>query len=223
MKTAHGRATSKRVYACGTFDERIVVDASKDNVTVFGGLSCATWAYDGTHARVKPTTAGYALEVQTTSAPVAFVDVDFEVGDVSTPGASSIAVFANGAASLTFERGTIKAGNVSAAGTNGGTFSNHGGAAAPGGQNASAGGAGGQVSCLDTVTSSTGGSGGGLGAAGTSGSATPAVGTANAGGSTGVDCTPGTVGANGIVAGIGDGRPNERLAWSDRMDTAKWR
>jgi len=160
----------KRVYACGTFtQEQLVVGASRDGVTVYGGFSCANWAYSAsTQTKMSPVAQGYALEVTGTTTGVTFEDFEFDAQSApnspSLTPQSSIAVFANGA-KLTLTRVTVTAG-AGQPGAGGNTGSNWSGTA-PGGGKATllAGGGGGANTCGDGTTS-TGGTGGSFNAAG---------------------------------------------------------
>jgi len=189
--------TSKRVYACGTFtQEQLVVGASRDGVTVYGGFSCANWAYSAsTQTKMSPVAQGYALAVNGTTTGVTFEDFEFDAQSApnspSLTPQSSIAVFANGARVTV----TAGAGQPGAGGAAGGNYSG----TAPGGNGPSTittGGTGGGPNSCGDNTSSTGGKGADVGGFATGGSPGPD----NSGTSGTSSCTPGGVGAPGTAA-----------------------
>jgi hypothetical protein len=105
---AISEAAGKRVYACGSggsYGENLVVSRS---VSAYGGLNCSTWTYDGSKATVAPMDAGYALQV--TGSGATFEDFAFQSRPGVGAGASSIAVFLNGATSTTLRSCTVSAG-----------------------------------------------------------------------------------------------------------------
>jgi hypothetical protein len=113
-----------RVYACdGDYTESLTMVAP--GVSLYGGLACpgsdaGAWTYEENgHATVTAPVGSYALHLVDLSGPIeiqdmAFVAPDAKGTDAAGNGASSIAVFLEGA-SATFTRVTIVAG----AGTNG--------------------------------------------------------------------------------------------------------
>jgi hypothetical protein len=109
----------KAVYICaGTYDETISIDATRDGTRIFAGFSCSDWSYPGTRAVVAPTAAGVPLTLMgLTSALFADIEIDAQSGPqtppatASAPGASSIAVVANGATGVEFRRAKLVAGN----------------------------------------------------------------------------------------------------------------
>lgn len=198
-------ATTKRVYACGSFSTNVVVPAGDDGVTVYGGFTCGTWAYSpSTPTTVAPTTTGYALEVTSADTNgVAFHDFVFTAQGApqtasATP-ASSVAIFASGA-KLTLTRVAVNAG-AGQPGVAGTTTSNYSGTTAQGGDAATilAGGGGGSATCDDHSTS-TGGTGGYYNSATV---ATPGLsngssaGTGTGGQTGGTSCSPGGLGSSG--------------------------
>ncbi len=126
-------SATKRVYACGSFTAPVVVTAADDGVTVYGGFTCATWAYSAsTQTKVAPPAAAsgapqYALQVSGLTTGVAFHDFEFDsVSAPTTPSAtpaSSIAVFVSGSP-LTLTRVTVNAGSGQP-GAVGGTGTNY--------------------------------------------------------------------------------------------------
>ena len=110
-----------RVYACAqTFTEALTVEAG---VTMFGGLDCAAaWEYIGTTTRTTWTAAADEVPVRI-PADVSLVmeDVDVTALDATLPGGSSVAVIADGNASLVLTRSDVNAG-VGAPGAAGDSF-----------------------------------------------------------------------------------------------------
>ena len=119
LAVTQGGATPKNVYVCaGTYDETIAIGASRDKVQVFGGFSCADFSYTGALATLAPSAQGIPLTLTgLTSALFADLEIDAQSAPqtvpatASAPGASSIAVLANGATGVEFRRTKIVAGN----------------------------------------------------------------------------------------------------------------
>ncbi len=162
-----------RVYACatsGSYNENLQVSASRDGVSLFGGLDCTTapsaWTYTGANSVVAPMAAGYALQVSGLTSGLTIEDFQFQVADVSTPGVSSVAVFVTGSQKVVFRRVAMAAGNVTvagAAGASGGTVgdpSNHYGASLDGNAATAAIGAPAKTCTCPDSSSSYGGNGG---------------------------------------------------------------
>jgi hypothetical protein len=110
-------SSGKRVYICtATYAEQVVLDASANGVSLYGGLACpgddagASWSYSGRPATIAPT-SGYALKIDTVSMPIVVEDLELATADAATPGESSIAAFVNGSASVDFVRVTLSAGS----------------------------------------------------------------------------------------------------------------
>jgi hypothetical protein len=77
-------AGAKRVYVCaGNYSEQVVLDATHDGVSVYGGLDCGdAWQWiAGQKARVTWSKALYALAVQGTTQRVEVADMAFTVAD----------------------------------------------------------------------------------------------------------------------------------------------
>jgi hypothetical protein len=164
---------TKRVYACataGSYTENLTVGASRDGVTVYGGIDCTTtagtWTYNAGRAATVSPSAGYALQIAAVTKGVTFEDFAFRAADATTAGGSSIAVLVAGATgTVAFHRVAMVAGAgmPGTAGASGGTSGNpsnwFGGSlngkdatpTAPGGQ--------GKCACTDG-TMGTGGQGG---------------------------------------------------------------
>jgi hypothetical protein len=107
------KAAGKRVYVCaGTYPEQLTMTASRDGLSVFGALDCATWAYDtAKRVIVAPAAAGYALKLEGLQAGAVFEDVEFDAQAAVAPGGSSIAVFASTSQNVAFHRVVVVAGN----------------------------------------------------------------------------------------------------------------
>jgi hypothetical protein len=109
----------KHVYVCaGTYDESIVVDATRDAVSLFGGFECSDWAYTGPLPKLAPSTAAVPLTLTNlTSALFADIEIDALSGPATPPatpsasGISSISVVASGSTGVEFRRAKIVAGN----------------------------------------------------------------------------------------------------------------
>lgn len=215
-------AATKRVYACGTFTTPVTVTAADDGVTVYGGFSCATWAYSAsTQTKVAPPAAAsgapqYALQVSGLTTGVTFHDFEFDSVNAPTAASatpfSSIAVFVSGSP-LTLTRVTVNAGSGQP-GANGTTPSNYATQSTPVAGTISTGGGGGSVSCVDHSTSQ-GGTGGFFGAGGalaTPGLENGSAVTQNGGDTVAVVCqcpVNGSLGCNGqggaSASGVGMG------------------
>ena len=103
-----------RVYACGTagsYTENLVVGSSRTGITVYGGLNCttsaSTWSYVASDRATVAPASGYALQV---TAAVTFEDFGFTSAAATTPGSSSIVVFASNATGVALERCDVTAG-----------------------------------------------------------------------------------------------------------------
>ncbi len=158
------KAAGKRTYVCeGTYNEQLVVDATLDNIKVFGGFSCAgnTWAYDvNKKPKVLLSAGGYAMIVSTPTSAL-FEDFAFEAKSAMTAGESSVAIFAKNAMGVVLRRVSVKAGNGVAPAAAVGAANNYSGTMAPDGGAPSGTGRGpaGAITCTDG-TSSAGGLGG---------------------------------------------------------------
>ena len=162
-----------RVYACGSagsYSENLTVDASRNGVTVYGGIDCTTAPGTWTYSAAKPATvapsAGYALRVAALTQGVTFDDFVFRAADATSAGGSSIAVFVSSAKNLAFDRVAMVAGAgmTGAVGARGGTAGNQSNwyAGSMDGNAATAGVAGASITCkCGDGTKSTGGQGGG--------------------------------------------------------------
>lgn len=210
MDLAHGGVN--RVYACGSagsYNESLVVGASRDGVTVYGGLNCSAsqWTYSASDLAVlAPTAAGYALQVTGLSTGVVFTDFAFTSAATTTAGASSIAVFVSSAQNVAFSGVTMTAGSAASAtgatGASGGTSgdpSNHYGGSLDGNNGSDplsgpAGGLSNTCQCRDTTTS-VGASGGDTSGHGPS-AGQPALG-GGAAGVNGNQCNSGGGGGDG--------------------------
>ncbi len=114
MDLAHGGVN--RVYACGsagTYNEGLVVSASRDGVTVYGGLNCSAsqWTYSASDPAVlAPAASAYALQITGLSTGVTFEDFGFQSPAATSDGQSSIAVFASNSSNVLFRRCSFEAG-----------------------------------------------------------------------------------------------------------------
>ncbi|MDB4992630.1 MAG: Glycine-rich cell wall structural protein precursor [Myxococcaceae bacterium] len=111
------KAASKgRVYVCkGTYAEAVVLDASKDGVSIYGGFKCADWSYAKEATLVAPPTVGFALTIKKTAAAITIADLEFRAKAAEADGDSSIAGFVSDASSVTLKRVKL----VAAAGKDG--------------------------------------------------------------------------------------------------------
>ncbi len=102
-------AQQARVYVCkGVYAEDVVVDASHDGVSIYGGWRCADWSYSGTKPIVGAGTM--ALKLDGLTKAVTIEDMDWKSADATADGGSSIAAFVNGCANVTLVRDTLEAG-----------------------------------------------------------------------------------------------------------------
>ncbi len=195
-----------RVYVCaGTYAEDVKLGTA-NAVSLYGGVACKTWAYDGS----KPTIGAGRTPLVIDAVPKAIVLADVAI--VAAPGVaageSSVAAFVNASGNVTLRRASLTAG-AGKAGAGGSTGSNWSAVQQSdptiAGNNAS-GATGGATHactlCVDAVQSS-GGSGGGGGLTPNGGAAgAPSLGanppTDGAGGGSGC-----TAGHNGASAGAG--------------------
>jgi hypothetical protein len=155
---------TKRVFVCaGTYDEHIVLGANEAGISVYGGFDCAQWVYDAMGvAKIAPSTPGYALEVDLLATQTTFEDFEFDAQSAQTPGASSIAVFANQSIA-TFRRVTMNAGD-GATGADGDAGNNYAQPYASDGNNADGGTGAPQMLCsCANGDQSIGGAGGSAG------------------------------------------------------------
>ena len=108
------KAINRPVYACedgSGFVEALTVDASLDGVVVHGGFDCVKWTL-GTYVRtvVSPPSGRPALVIKGLTAGVLFERFEFRSADASASGQSSIAVIANAALHVVFQKVQISAG-----------------------------------------------------------------------------------------------------------------
>jgi hypothetical protein len=160
---ALAKTAGKRLYVCaGTYAENAVIDATKDGVKIYGGLSCSAWTYATSNVvKVAPAT-GYALKLDTLTVGAHVEDVEFDSADATAAGDSSVAVFANAAAAVSFKRVVIKAGN-GVAGADGASTTNYANAQADSGNAATGVTAGGTKTCTCTNADQSLGAHGGQG------------------------------------------------------------
>jgi hypothetical protein len=175
-------ASGQTIYVCGEqLDEAVVIAGE---ATIYGGLSCGTWAYDES-ARTELTAPAGSVPLEIASAAALRIE-GFRVAARSAvePSGSSIAVIAQEGSQVEFVRCDLLAGNA-AAGSDGaaGAVGENGEDGAP--ASSTAGGTGGLSSC--------GGAGGKGGNAGTG---------AIAKGSSGQPSSQQNGGAAGCTAGL---------------------
>jgi hypothetical protein len=196
-----------RVYVCeGTYPEHVTVALA---VSIYGGLGCGSWAYNGNKPKVVPAEPGFALKIDKVAGAASITDVEFTAaaGDQTTK--SSVAAFVNSSANVTFKRVVLNA-STAAQGDNAPTAG--GGALStstpgPGTLNGNAGTAtnGGpqQVCTCANAGISKGGMGGDLASAGAAGEpaqTTPSPPIATGAGSTAAECNAGQNGHLGSDA-----------------------
>ncbi|MGH7436263.1 MAG: hypothetical protein ACRENE_11380, partial [Polyangiaceae bacterium] len=224
------KAASKRLYVCaGTYPEQLTMSASRDGVSVFGALDCATWAYDTSkRVIVAPTAAGYALKVEGLQAGAVFEDLEFDAQDATAPGGSSVAAFVSSSQNVAFHRVVVVAGD-GANGAPGSSAASHldGGAGSSnwygtppsypelnGVSAGDAGGAAGAACVCSDHSSSTGGAGGGPMNIPTLSSGLPSYADAGAGaaGANAAACGSGGTAQNGADAPSSSSNPVLALA-----------
>jgi len=107
-----------RIYVCaGEYTETVTIDSGLvEDVKIFGGLSCANWAWtSGAAVHVKPSGGGYALHVMNATKKIEISDVGFESPaaagyESNGAGKSSIAGFVSQSTDVTLRRVVLKAG-----------------------------------------------------------------------------------------------------------------
>lgn len=196
----------RRVYVCGPgpYAEHLKLTTA---VHLFGGFACGTWTPDeATKAKVAPTDAGYALHVDSVSAPLRFENMAFEAiaGTAASP--SSIAAFVASSPNVVLRRVDLKAndGFTSLPGQ-AGAMGNHD--TTPDGNNGTATQGGAEKMCTCSFGGTTkGGKGGdtqGTESGGSKGAPAivpPVPGTATGEGSSRSECEGGTGGKRGSDA-----------------------
>jgi hypothetical protein len=187
-----------RVYACaGTYAEDVSLTQASA-LSVFGGLACGTWAYDGSLPTVGASSL--ALHVDGVTKPIVLSDLAFVAAPGSKPGDSSIAAFVNASADVTLRRVKLRpaGGQDGKPGTTGSNWTTVAQSdASIAGKSASGGTGGGDHTCsicADNVNSTGGGGGTGVALSATGGNdGKPSLG--------GQKPTDGKGGASGCVAG----------------------
>jgi len=205
-----------RVYACGSagnYTENLVVGASRTGITVYGGLDCttspSTWSYVATDKATVAPASGYALQV---TAAVTFEDFAFTSAAATTPGSSSIAVFASNATGVVLRRCDVQAG-AGAAGQDQSPTAPFSTAAPPGSPGSTTNGGGlTTYSCTDGTGTSLGGAGGPPAIGGTAGNPGGPGGTANGGDTS--DCLNHLTGGGSGSAGAPGSAGSGALSWA---------
>ena len=109
-------ANKGRVYVCkGTYAEAVLLDASKDGVSIYGGFKCSDWSYAKEATLITPAAVGFALTIKRTAAAITIADLEFRAKAAEADGESSIAGFVSDASSVTLKRVKL----VAAAGKDG--------------------------------------------------------------------------------------------------------
>jgi hypothetical protein len=100
---AIGAAGSKvRVYVCaGTYAEDVSITQT-NAISVFGGLQCGTWSYDGNQPIVGAS--NLSLHVDGAQKPIVFSDITFQSAMGPNPGDSSIAALVDASTDVTLRR-----------------------------------------------------------------------------------------------------------------------
>jgi len=207
-----------RVYVCATTYAEDLSLTQANAVSIYGGLQCGSWTYDGSMPVVGKSTV--AARVDGVTKPVVLSDLTFLAAPGAADGESSVAAFVTGSADVTLRRVKLRpgAGKDGAAGSTGSNWS----AVAQddpsiAGKDANGGTGGGSHACtlcVDSVNSAGGGGGsGGLtatgGSAGTPNlsASPPDDGAAGSGGGTcsagdnGANASPGTAAPGATVVG----------------------
>ncbi len=106
-----------RIYVCdGTYAEDVSLDGTT-GVSLYGGLKCGDWSYDGQQPTVGQGTT--SLRMKGVSKSVVIEDLSFVASNATTAGGLSIAALVTGCAGVTFRRVAFSAGTAmdGAAGT----------------------------------------------------------------------------------------------------------
>ena len=182
-----------RVYVCeGTYAEHVKITSA---VSIYGGFACGAWTYSGATAKVAPTDAGYALDVEKVTGALQIADIRFTAVAGTEAATSSVAVFVNGSPSVTFRRVALAAGKgfdgkTSVQAADGALMSSTPTASSLDGNSGALGGPAQNCTCVGGG-SSKGGAGGNVGANGTAGEtaqATPTPATATGAPQSSADC-----------------------------------
>ncbi len=152
-----------RVYVCdGVYPEDVSLTQATA-VSIYGGLACGSWSYDGGQPTVGKS--ALALHVDGVTKPIVISDITLQPTNGVDPSQSSVAAFVNSSADVTLRRvklrpGMGKGGSDGTAGTNWSTIAQTDATIA--GNNASGGSGGGDHACnlcVDSVNSTGGGGG----------------------------------------------------------------
>ena len=102
-------AGSKLVLVCDTtYPEHLSITSG---VKLYGGFKCSDWSPDaGQRAVVAPTTAGYALEIDSVTTTVAIAGLELDAMDGAADGESSIAAFVHGSSDVQLDGVKLVAG-----------------------------------------------------------------------------------------------------------------
>lgn len=114
--------TKPRIYVCeGAYAEDVVLNASHDGVSMYGGWKCADWSYSGNKPVIGKTQNPFKIDSLTKAVTLEDLEVDATDGD--TTNLSSIAMFVNGSANVALKRVKLSAGKGYAGAT--GTLSSY--------------------------------------------------------------------------------------------------
>ncbi len=106
-----GKAAGKLVIACNDeFTTPVSLTSAHSGGKLYGGFKCSDWSYEAAKkTKLAPSAEGVALSLD---GVVGFhaEDVIIEARDATTPGASSIAMFAKGSGGVTLRRVELRAG-----------------------------------------------------------------------------------------------------------------
>ncbi len=192
-----------RIYVCeGTYAEDLVIDASHDGISIYGGWKCADWSYSGGKPVIGKTTTASKLDALTQGTTIE--DVAIAAPDATSAGESSLAMFVNGSQNVALSRVALSAG-VGVKGADG-TLTTYTFPASLDGNNANGddGGAPKSVNCpAGDVT--VGGKGGDVAANRNGDNGQPALGGGDGGTGGSGSCTNGGVGLTGANGDAGAG------------------
>ncbi|HEX7604515.1 MAG TPA: DUF1565 domain-containing protein, partial [Polyangiaceae bacterium] len=106
-----------RIYVCdGTYAEDVVLDATHDGVSLYGGWKCGDWTYSG----AKPVVgkSAEAMRIDSLTKPIVVADIDAKAADGAGAGSNSVAIRIVQSANVSLVRVKLEAG-VGQPGANG--------------------------------------------------------------------------------------------------------
>jgi len=97
------------VYICArTYAEHVKVTSA---ISLYGGFACADWTYAATNkAKIAPSDAGYALDIESVASAIAVADLEFDAAAGTSAAPSSVAAFVNASPQVTMSRVILTAG-----------------------------------------------------------------------------------------------------------------